>query len=163
MLFIIGRILMELTKWNKIYQIKKYLNYVMMIKKQNILATLMIFLSQQKLLWKNFIPTWQPPKLPLLKCLAKFLTKRKFHLNLQEVTKSINTQTNKKSSGNHGLTAELYKHCSNELSPMLLDVYDFWEKFDIIGVSSRTGVISVTYIYICNRYDSCSRCKSWGL
>ena len=135
----------------------------MMIKKQNILATLMIFLSQQKLLWKNFIPTWQPPKLPLLKYLAKLLTKTKFHLNLQEVTKSINTQTNKKSSSNHSLTAELYKHCSNELSPMLLDVYDFWEKFDIIGVSSRTGVISVTYIYICNRYDFCSRCKSWGL
>ena len=77
MLFIIGRILMELTKWNKIYQIKKYLNYVMMIKKQNILATLMIFLSQQKLLWKNFIPTWQNSKTATAEMFSKISNKKK--------------------------------------------------------------------------------------
>ena len=31
---------------------------------------------------------------------------------------------------------------SNELAPVLLDVYDSWGKLDIMGVTYRTGVIS---------------------
>ena len=69
MWFIIDRMLMELTKWNKIRKIEQYMN-------QNIQATLMIFLSQWKTFMKNSIPNRQPPKLPLLKFLAKFLTER---------------------------------------------------------------------------------------
>ena len=38
---------------------------------------------------------------------------------LEKVTKSINSQTNIKSSGNDSLTAKLYKRVSNELSPIL--------------------------------------------
>ena len=33
--------------------------------------------------------------------------------------KSINSKTNNKSLGNDGLTAKLYKHFSNEITPVL--------------------------------------------
>ena len=59
--------------------------------------------------------------------------------------KSINCETNNKSSGDDGLTAEFYKHFSNELAPVLLDVYDSWGKLGTMGVTSRTGIISVKY------------------
>ena len=39
---------MELTKWNEICEMEQYQNYTLMIKNQNILATLIIFLSQLK-------------------------------------------------------------------------------------------------------------------
>ena len=55
--------------------------------------------------------------------------------------KSINSQTNESS----GLTAELYKHCSNELAPILLDFLTPQEKLCTMGVTSRTGIISVIY------------------
>ena len=31
------------------------------------------------------------------------------------------------------------------LAPALLDVYDTWEKLGTMGVTSRTGIISVIY------------------
>ena len=65
--------------------------------------------------------------------------------SLGEVTNSINSQTNDKSPGNDGLTAEFYKYFLNELSPVLLGVYDSREKFGTIDVSSTTGIISVIY------------------
>ena len=43
---------------------------------------------------------------------------------LDETTKSINSQTNNKSPGNDGLTAEFYKRFSDELSLILLNVYE---------------------------------------
>ena len=43
---------------------------------------------------------------------------------LDEVIKSINSQTNNKSPDNNGLKAVFYKHFSNKLAPVLLDVYD---------------------------------------
>ena len=50
----------------------------------------------------------------------KILNKRFHHCQanifLEKVTKSINSQTNIKSSGNDSLTAKFYKHLSNELS-----------------------------------------------
>ena len=54
--------------------------------------------------------------------------------------KSINSETNNKSPGNDSLTAEFYKHFSNELTPVLLDVYDSWGKLGTMGVTSRTGI-----------------------
>lgn len=42
--------------------------------KKNILATVTIFPVQRITFMKNFIPNRQPPKLPLLNVLAKFLT-----------------------------------------------------------------------------------------
>ena len=34
---------------------------------------------------------------------------------------------------------------SNELAPVLLDVYDSWEKLDLMGITYRTGIISAIY------------------
>ena len=38
--------------------------------------------------------------------------------------KSVNSETYSKSPDNDGLTAEFYKEFSNEIAPVLLDVYD---------------------------------------
>ena len=46
MLYIIDRMLIELTKRNKLCKIKQDMNYALMIKSKNILAALMIFLTQ---------------------------------------------------------------------------------------------------------------------
>ena len=62
-------------------QNQKTLIVILMIKKQNILATLMIFLNQLKTFMKNFIPKRQPPKLPLLNFLTKFVTERRSHID----------------------------------------------------------------------------------
>ena len=60
--------------------------------------------------------------------------------------KSINSETNNKSPGNDGLTAEFYKHFSNELAPIFLDVYDSWGKLGTMGITSRTGISMIYYI-----------------
>ena len=39
--------------------------------------------------------------------------------SLDEIIKSINSQTNNKSPGNDGPKAAFYKHLSNELAPVL--------------------------------------------
>ena len=66
-------------------------------------------------------------------------------ISLDEITKSINSETNNKLPGNDGLTAESYKRFSNELGPVLLDVYDSWGKLATMDVTSRTGIISAIY------------------
>ena len=63
-------------------------------------------------------------------------------ISLDEIIKSINPETNNKPPGNDGLTAEFYRHFSNELAPVLLGVYDSWRKFDTMGVTYRKGIIS---------------------
>ena len=45
-------------------------------------------------------------------------------ISLHEIIKFINSQTNNKSPDNDGLEAVFYKHFSNELVPVFLDVYD---------------------------------------
>ena len=40
-------------------------------------------------------------------------------ISLDEIIKSINSETNDKPSGNDGLTAEFCRHFSNELAPVL--------------------------------------------
>ena len=66
-------------------------------------------------------------------------------ISLDEITKAINFQKNNKSPGNGELTAEFFKHFSSEVAPTPLEVYDSWKQLDIIGISSRTGIISVIY------------------
>ena len=66
-------------------------------------------------------------------------------ISLDEIIKSMNSQTNNKSPGNDGLTTEFYKHFSNELAPVLLDIFDSWRKLDTMGVTWKIGIISVTY------------------
>ena len=62
-------------------------------------------------------------------------------ISLDEIIKSINSETDEP-PGNDGLTAEFYRHFSNELAPVLLGVYDSWGKLDTMGVTYRTGIIS---------------------
>ena len=45
-------------------------------------------------------------------------------ISLDEIIKCIHSEANNKSPGNDGPTAEFYKLFSNELTPVLLDVYD---------------------------------------
>ena len=66
-------------------------------------------------------------------------------ISLDEIINAINSQRNNKSPGNDGLTAEFYKHFSNDIAPMLLDLYNSWNELGIMGTSSRTGIISVIY------------------
>ena len=54
---------------------------ILMIKNQNILATLKIFLSQLKAFMKNLIQKRQRSKLPLLNFLVQFLSERKSQIN----------------------------------------------------------------------------------
>ena len=94
---------------------EEYLNYILMLKIQNILATLMIFLSQLETLMKSFIQKRQTSKTAIAELFSKISNKKKisnkqFHhceanIFLEKVTKSINSQTNMKSSGNDSLTA----------------------------------------------------------
>ena len=64
-------------------------------------------------------------------------------ISLDETIKSINSETNNKTPGNDGLTAEFYRHFSNELAPVLLGVYDYsWRKLDTMGATYRKGIIS---------------------
>ena len=54
--------------------------------------------------------------------------------------------TNKKSPGNDGLSTEFYNKFSNELVPVLLDVYDSYGKLGTMGVTSRIGISMIFYI-----------------
>ena len=81
-----------------------------MIKNQNILATLIIFLSQLKTLMKSFIKkryTFKTANAELFSkiSITKKISNKQFHhceanIFLKKVAKSINFQTNIKSSGN---------------------------------------------------------------
>ena len=92
----------------------------------------------------------KPSQLLLLNFLAKSLPEKDFNLceaeiSLDEIIKSLNSETNNKSKGNDGLTAEFYKHFSNEPVPVLLDVYDYWRKLSTICFTSRRG-ISINFL-----------------
>ena len=70
-------------------------------------------------------------------------------LSSDEIIKLINSETNNKSRGNDGLTAEFYKHFSNKLASALFYVYDSRGRLGTMGVTSRTGTISA----ICKKGD----------
>ena len=89
----------------------------------------MIFLNQLKTFMKSSIQNRQMSKTAIVELFSKISNKKKisnkqFHhceanIFLEKVTKSINSQTNIKSSGNDSLTAKFFKHPSNKLSPVL--------------------------------------------
>ena len=105
---------------------EQYLNYILTIKSLNILATLVIFLSQLKNSIKGFIQKRQTSKTAIAELFSKISNKKKisnkqFHhcegkIVLKNLTSSINSQTNIKSSGNDSVTTKFYKHLSNELT-----------------------------------------------
>ena len=66
-------------------------------------------------------------------------------ISLDEIIKSINSETNKNSPGNDGLTAEFCKHFLNEVAPVQLDVYNSQGKFGTMGLASRIRIISAIY------------------
>ena len=137
---------MELTKRNKICKMEKYLNYILMIKIQNILRTLMIFWSQLKTLMKSFIQKRQTSKIVITELFSKISNKKKisnkqFHhcqanIVLEKITKSINSQTNMKSLGNNSLTAIFINTFQMNYSLTFVNnilsnnayVYQSWEK-----------------------------------
>ena len=82
-------------------------------------------------------------KTPTLELFTK--TSKLASIFLEKVKKSTSSQKNNKPPGKDGPTAEFYKHFSNELFPILLNVYDSWEKLCNIAVSSGTGFISIKY------------------
>ena len=120
-------------KLKTICKIKQLVSYVLMMRKQNILATLIIFLNQPKLFMKSFMPnrTSKTEVEPLFNFLAKFLTDRKFRMNNFSPLWGWNFLK----------TLETYF----QMFPILLDVFDLQDKLDTIGVRSRPRVISVIY------------------
>ena len=109
---------------------------------------------------KSFIQKRQTSKTAIAELFSKISNKKKisnkqFHhceanIFLEKVTKSINSQTNMKSSGNDSLTANFINtfqmnypktFISNILSNNAY-VYQSWENLGTMGVSSRTGAIS---------------------
>lgn len=60
--------------------------------------------------------------------------------------KSINSQANNnKSQGNDSLTVAFYQNVSNELSLILLYVYDSWENPGNLVAISTAGIIFVMF------------------
>ena len=110
-----------------------------MIINQNILAIQRTFLN----LWTSTAATTEfVCKIPNRKKISnEHFNLCEAEISLDEIIKSINSETNNKPPGNDGLTAEFYRHFSNELAPVLLGVYDSWGKFDTMGVTYR-GIIS---------------------
>ena len=62
-----------------------------------------------------------PNKIPNRKKISnEYFSLCEAEISLDDVIKSTNSETNNKSSGNDGLTAEFYKHFSNELASALM-------------------------------------------
>ena len=127
-----------------------------MIINQNILAILRTFLNlQKKKEKKEKIYTARTSRAATTEFVSKSLSRKKIsnkcfnlcetEIYLDEIIKSINSEINNKLPGNYGLTTEFSKHFSNELAPIILDIYDSWGKLDTMDVTSRTGIISAIY------------------
>ena len=139
---------------DRICKIKQYLNYIVMIINQNILAILRTFLNMQEKNYKKLY-IMRTSTAATTEFVGKVSNRKKIsneHFNLceaetslDEIIKPINSEANNKPSGNDGLKAEFYKHSSDQLALVLLDVYDFQGKLDTMGVTYRTGIISATY------------------
>ena len=104
---------------------------------------------------KNFYTKETTSKATTTEILSKILNRKKISkeqfnlceakISLDEIIKSINSRINNTSPDNNGLTAEFYEHFSNELAPVLLDVYNSWGKLGTMDVISRIEIISVSY------------------
>ena len=94
--------------------------------------------KEKKILWKTLHQGDNFFKAATTEFLCKISNRKKIFneqfnlceakISLEEIIKSINSQRNDKSPGNDGLTAEFYKHFSNGLVSVLLNVYDYWGK-----------------------------------
>ena len=118
---------------DKICKIKQYLNHILMMINQNILAILRTFWNLQKSYEKLYTveTTSRAATTDILSRIPNRYKKSNEQFNLSEtkislyeIIKSINSKANNKSPGSYILTAESYVHFWNELAPFLLDVYD---------------------------------------
>ena len=112
---------------------------------------------------KNSAPS-KLPQLLLLNFLAKLRTQRKYLMNtlifvrriylsmLHKIYKFWGNDSEVKPPGNDGLTVKFYKHFSNELAPVPLDVYDSWRRLGTMGVTSRTGISMIFYKKVIQKY-----------
>ena len=116
-----------------------------MIINQNILAILRIFLNLPKKIMKLYTKWTSTAATTEFVC--KIPNRRKIsneyfnlweaEITLDEIIKSVNSETNNKPLGNDGLTLEFYRHFSNEVAPALLGLYDSWGKLDTMGTSEK--------------------------
>ena len=127
--------------------------YILIIINQDILAILRTFLNLQKNYEKIY--TKQTSKAATTEFVRKIPNRKKIfnkdfnlceaEISLAEIEKSINSETNNKPPSNDGLTAGFYKHFSNELAPVLLNVYESWGNLDTMSVTYKTRIISAIY------------------
>ena len=96
-----------------------------MIINQNILAILRTFSNLEKKIIKKLYTkknSTAATTIPNRKKISnEYFNICEAKISLDEIIKSISSETNNKSPANDDLTAEFYKHFSN---PVLLDVYD---------------------------------------
>ena len=114
------------TRRTKLYQ-----NYIP-TKNRKLLATRGRYLTLQKKIYENLYTIEKVSKSAINELLNKVSINKKIsnehfrlcevEISLDEIIEAINSQQNNKSPGNDGLTAEFYKHFSNELAPILLEV-----------------------------------------
>ena len=138
---------------DRICKIKQYLNYILRWINQNIPAILRTLLNLQIKLWKalqqaNFTTSTSEflNKIPNRNKISNELFNLfEAEISVEQIIKSINSEANSKFPGNDSHTAEFYKHLSNKLAPVLLDVYNSWGKLGFMGVTFRIGTISAIY------------------
>ena len=97
---------------DRIWKIKQYLNYVLIIINQNIIAILRTFLTLQKKLYTKWTYTASTTKFVCKIRNRKKASSEHFNLceaeiSLDKIIKSINSETHNKSPGNDDLTAEI--------------------------------------------------------
>ena len=116
---------------HRIWKIKQYLNYILMIMNQNILAILRTFLNLQKKIMKLYTNWTSTAATTEFVCKIRNRKKKsneyfnlcEAEISLDEIIKSINSETNNKPPGNVGHTAKFHRDFSNELAPSLLGIY----------------------------------------
>ena len=132
-----------------------------MIINQNVLAILRTFFESAKKIMELYTKgTLKAAATEFVSNIPNRKKKSNEHFNLceteislDEIIKSINSETNNKPPGNDGLTAEFYRHFSNELAPVLLGVYDSWGKLDTMGVTYRSGISAIRAISKTNYFQ----------
>ena len=143
---------------DRIFKIKQYLdtddNIYTGDNKSKYFSNPKEILNSAKKNYENSTPS-KLPQPAITEFLSKIPDRKKIsngHFNfseaemsLDEIMKSINSETNNKSPGNDGLMAEFYKQFSKKLAPVLLDVYDSWGKLGTMAFTSRTGISMVFY------------------
>ena len=129
----------------RIWKIKQYLNYILMIINQNILK------SAKKMMklytkWTSTAATTEfVCKIPNRKKISnEHFNLCEAEISLDEIIKSRNSEANNKPLGNDYLTAEFFRHFSNELAPVLLGVYTGGKTSKISWLFASNLILSIS-------------------